>query len=144
MNVRAPERGSGLIEFTLLIMVLLLLILGVFDFGMAVEQGIVVSAAAHDGAEFGAAEGNANNTAGMQTAALNAAQGISGLSAIASTWCTCTAGGITVSCTSLCSTYYAPIQYVQVTTSATVPVLLRFAGLPSTIPLSGISTLRAR
>jgi Flp pilus assembly protein TadG len=138
------ECGSGLIEFTLLMMLLMLSALGVFDFGMAIEQGIVISAAAHDGAEYGAAEGNANNTTGMQTAALNAAKAIIGFSATATTWCTCTAGGATVSCTSTCSTYYIPIQYVQVKTSATVPVLIKFPGLPDTIPLTGSATLRAR
>ena len=123
----------------------MLLTLGVFDFGLAIEQGIVVAAAAHAGAEYGAADGNANNTSAMVTAALNAAPGLSLVTATATTWCTCTSGGTTtVSCASLCNTYDIPIQYVQVKTDATIPVLIRFAGLPTTIVLSSSSTLRAR
>lgn len=144
MISKVAERGSGLIEFTLLILVLMLLALGVFDFGLAIQQGIVVSAAAYAGAEFGAAEGNLNNTVGMQTAALKAAPGL-GITANATSFCTCSAGSTnTVSCTTLCNTYDLPIQYVQVQASVTVPVLFRFAGLPLTIPLSATSVLRAR
>jgi len=146
MMAPGSRQGSALIEFSLMIMVLMMLSIGVVDFGLAIEQGIVVSSAAHAGAEYGATEGNSNNTASMQTAALNAGKSLgSTLTATATTWCTCTAGSLTtVSCTSLCSLYDPPIQYVQVQTTATVPILLRFSGLPRTIPLNGNSTLRAR
>ena len=145
-GVRRFQRGGVLVEFSLLILVLMLLTLGAFDFGLALEQGIVVSSAAHAGAVYGASEGNANGIAGMQTAALNAAKSLgSSMTATATTWCTCVAGSsTTVSCSSLCSTYNPPMQYVQVQTSITVPVLFHFSGLPLTIPLSGNSILRAR
>jgi Flp pilus assembly protein TadG len=141
---KAGGRGSGLIEFTLLILVLMLLALGVFDFGLAIEQGIVVSAAAYAGAEYGAAEGNLNDTVGMQTAAVHAASGL-GITANPSTFCTCSPGSTNiVSCTIRCNTYDLPIQYVQVQASVTVPVLFRFSGLPLNIPLSATAVLRAR
>jgi len=141
---RQGERGAVVIEFALMILVLMLLALGVIDFGMAVQQGMVVSAAAHAGAVFGVGEGNANNTSGMQSAAQSAAQGLVAITATASTWCTCSAGGTAVSCSSLCNLVDTPIQYVQVQTSATVPMMFRFTGLPASIPLTGNATLRAR
>lgn len=144
MTFTAPERGTALIEFALLMTTLLLMILGVFDFGLAVEQAMAVSSAARAGAGFGASEGNANNTTGMQNAAVNAVTGLTTITATATTWCTCTAGGTTVSCSSTCNTYDVPIQYVQVQTSATLPVLFRFSTLPLTIPLSGNSIMRVR
>jgi Flp pilus assembly protein TadG len=142
---KTSEHGSALIEFSLLILVLLLLALGVFDFGFAIEQGIVVASAAHAGAEYGAAEGNCNNTAGMQSAAMAAAPGIANFSATATTWCVCVAGSSSViPCTTNCNIYDLPIQYVQVQTSASVPVLIPFTGLPPSISLTGVSTMRAR
>ncbi len=146
MNPCFRERGSALIEFSLLIMSLMLITLGVFNFGLAIQQGMSVSAAAHAGAVYGATEGNYQNTSGMQTAALAAAKGISStVTATATSWCTCTDGSTTaVACNSLCNTYNPPFAYVTVTTSATIPLLFRFANLPLTIPLSGSSTLRVR
>ncbi len=146
MTRRARARGSGLIEFALLILVLMLIALGVFNLGLAIEAGDTISAAARAGAFFGAADGNANNTSGMQSAALTSAKGLTAtMSASATTWCTCSAGSAaTVSCTSLCNTYNPPIQYVQVQTSATIPLLFNFPGVPLTIPMTASFTLRAR
>jgi hypothetical protein len=97
----------------------MLLALGAADFGLIIEQGIAVSAAAHAGADFGAVEGN--------------------------TWCTCSVNSSTVVvCTSLCNTYDLPVQYVQVQTTTTVPMLFRFPGLPLNVSLGGYSILRAR
>jgi Flp pilus assembly protein TadG len=138
------ERGSGLVEFTLLILVLMLLALGVFDFGIVIQRGMAISAAVRAGAEFGAADGNANNTAGMISAAQSAAPTISSLHVSAATWCACTPNGTTVSCGSLCNTYDLPIQYVQVNAGASAPVMFRFPGIPRYISLAGSSTLRAR
>ena len=146
MRGKTLARGSGLIEFALLILVLMLLALGVFNLGLAIEAGDTISAAARAGAFFGASDGNASNTSGMQNAALNAATGLTAsMTANASTWCTCSAGSaVTVSCTSLCNTYNPPVQYVQVQTSATIPLLFNFPGVPLTIPLTATFTLRAR
>jgi hypothetical protein len=122
----------------------MLLTLGVVNFALAIEQGIAVSAAAHAGAEFGAVEGNENNLIGMQTAATVSTNAVS-ISALASTWCTCSVNSSNiVSCTSICNTYDLPVQYVQVTTTATVPVLIPYTSLPSNIKLAGSSVLRAR
>jgi Flp pilus assembly protein TadG len=146
MTRKRNQRGSALIEFSLVITVLMLLALGVFDFGLAIEQGITVLAAAHAGAEYGATEGNSNDIVGMQNAAASAAPGLANFSVIASTWCTCSVTtGIAVNCsTTVCNTYDLPSQYVQVQTSAAMPILFGFAGSPVSIPLSGVSTLRAR
>ncbi len=145
-RVRAStgERGSVLLEFACIVPVLMLLALGAADFGLIIEQGIAVSAAAHAGADFGAVEGNANNTAGMQSAAIAAAPGVQ-ISAVANTWCTCSVNSSTVVvCTSLCNTYDLPVQYVQVQTTTTVPMKFRFPGLPLNVSLGGYSILRAR
>jgi Flp pilus assembly protein TadG len=132
------------VEFAFMVPVLMLLTLGVVDFGLIIEQGIAVSAAAHAGANFGAVEGNANNTSGMQSAALAAAPGVT-MVAVATTWCTCSVNSSTiVSCTIVCNTFDLPLQYVQVKTSASIPMLFRFSGLPLNVQVAGSSLLRAR
>jgi Flp pilus assembly protein TadG len=152
----AKERGSVLIEFCLLINVFLLMAMGVCDFAIAIEQGMVITAAARAGAEYGAAEGNFNDLAGMQTAATNSAKTVASMTATATSWCTCTAGGVAVSCSSTCSAYSPtypaiqlqnidqPIHYVQVHTAATMPILFRWVNIPLTVPLAGNSIVRSQ
>lgn len=142
--MRSKERGSAIIEFAVCISALLLLFLGVVDFSMAIARSMLLTGSAEAGARYGAADGNANDIAGMTAAASKAAYGVSGLTVKASTWCACSAGGGMVSCTTTCNTYDLPIQYVQTQTSATVPLLFRFSGIPLAIQLSGSATLRAR
>ena len=142
--MREREAGSALVEFTFIVPVFMLLTLGVVNFALAIEQGIAVSAAAHAGAEYGAVEGNQNNLIGMQTAASVSTNAVS-ISAVASTWCTCSVNSSTVvSCTSICNTYDVPVQYVQVRTTANVPVLIPYSSLPANVKLAGSSVLRAR
>jgi len=142
--VSRREAGSTLIEFTFVVPVFMLLTLGVVNFALAIEQGIAVTAAAHAGAEYGAVEGNQNNLIGMQTAASVSTNAVT-ISAVASTWCTCSVNSSAiVSCTSICNTYDLPVQYVQVKTTATVPVLIPYMSLPGNVKLAGSSILRAR
>jgi Flp pilus assembly protein TadG len=150
------EGGAALIEFCLLINVFLLMAMGVCDFAIVIEQGMVVTAAARAGAEYGASEGNFNDLAGMQTAAANSAKTIASMTATATSWCACTAGGIAVSCASTCSAYSPtyptiqiqnidqPIHYVQVHTAASMPVLFGWVSIPLTVPLAGNSIVRSQ
>ena len=122
----------------------MLLLMGVIDFGLATQQAMVVSEAAYAGAQYGAIAGNSTNFAGMQTIATNSAKGISGFTVTASEWCACSPGGASVSCSSTCSSYGAPVAYVQVITKATASLLFRFTGIPLTVPLQGVCVLRVQ
>jgi Flp pilus assembly protein TadG len=153
---RGQERGAALVEFCLLTNLFLLMAMGVCDFALVIEQGVVVTAAARAGTEYGAAEGNFNDLAGMQTAATNSAKTVTGMTATATSWCACTAGGTPVSCASTCSAYSPtypaiqlqnidqPIHYVQVRTAATMPVLFGWVNIPLTVPLAGNSIVRSQ
>jgi len=138
------ERGAALIEFALLVSSLLLLCLGFVSLSLAITQSITLTACAQAGARYGAAEGNANDTSGMTAAANKAAFGMSGMTVHPKTWCACTAGGSQVSCTSTCNSYDLPVQYVKVQTSATIPLLFHFAGIPLNIRIAGNAVMRAR
>jgi len=143
-NQHFRQRGSALVELALLFTVLMLLLLGVIDFSLVIQQSMVVSDAAYAGAQYGAISGNSSSFTAMQTIATNAAPGISGFSAVATKWCACSAGGASVSCTSTCATYGIPVVYVQVVTTATASLLFKYTGLPLTIPLRGICVLRVQ
>jgi Flp pilus assembly protein TadG len=144
MSRAKTQRGSAVVELSLLFGVLLLLLLGVIDFALATQQAMVVSEAAYAGAQYGAISGNSSNFATMQTIATNSAKGISGFSATASKWCACSPGGATVSCASTCSSYGTPVAYVQVITTATATVLFKYTGIPISIPLRGVCVLRVQ
>jgi Flp pilus assembly protein TadG len=144
MRRRRSQSGQALIEFAMIFTLLMMLILGVIDFSLLTEQAMVIDEAAFAAAEYGAASGNSSNFAGMQTVATNSARGIVGFVATASTWCACSPGGAAVSCTSTCTSYGKPIEYVQVITSATASLLFGFTGIPLTVPLRGVCILRVQ
>ena len=148
MNFLRSEEGSSLLEFALILPLVLLLFIGVVDLGFAVAESMSVEDAARAGAEYGSLPGKSNDLVGMQSAAQNAANGLSTLQVTASNWCSCTPNGSAVSCTSTCPGN--PVEYVQVQTSATVSTvlgvstILNYTGFPSTLTLQGFSALRVQ
>ncbi len=142
---KSCQRGSVTVEFALLISFLLVLFLTIVDFSKSTADSMALEAAAQAGARYGVAEGNLNDTVGMSAAATAAAPAVSGMAVVASTFCTCTSGGSTVTCASImCNTYDLPMQYVKVQTSATVPLLFHFGGIPLNIQMSATAVLRAQ
>lgn len=152
MKVIDSDAGSALLEFSLLVPLVVIMFLGVVDFGVAIGQGMTVQDAARAGAEYGTIAANvptaANgwDTSGMQTAATTAANGLVGFNApVATTWCTCTVGGGQVGCTNSVAACPAgiQIQYVQVQTSANVQLLVNFYGTTS-LTVNGLAVLRVQ
>lgn len=139
------EAGSVVVEFALILPVLAFLFIGMVDFGLGVRQAVIVSEAAHAGTRFGSLPGKSTDLQGMQNAAIASAAGLSPFTATATNWCSCTANGARVSCTggTVCGGT-APLGYAQVSTSASLPVLLGYPGLPVSFPLSGFSAVRIR
>lgn len=89
-NLLKKERGSNLVEFTLIITVLLLLIMGTIEFGRVMNAQILVTNSAREGARLGAVGGSAasietkienmigNLSAGNLTVTVTNAQGTPG------------------------------------------------------------------
>ncbi len=143
MRIAKSEDGSALLEFSLIVPIMALIALAIVDLGLAIVQGMTVEDAARAGAEYGSLAGNATNTTGMRAAAITAANGLAGFTANATTWCSCTPGGSVVSCSSTC-TSLTPVRYVQVQTSASMPVLIGWTNITSSFPLSGTAVLRVQ
>lgn len=135
--------GIALVEFALVAPLLLLLLAGVLDYGMALRTASSVAAAARAGAQYGTSDPvHISDTAGIQAAAVNAAPDVHNLSVTSATACQCPGGGV-VSCTGSCSG--SPmLVYVQVTAQSTAPTLFQYSGLGFTGKISIRASMRAQ
>src|ERR1043166_6026482 len=83
------QRGNTMIETALASTMMFLMLSGVIDFGRAYYFADAAASAARAGAQFGIeSPANVGNTAGMQAAATNDAQGISNIT-VTPTWPYC-------------------------------------------------------
>jgi len=142
MNV-SRKRGIAIIEFALLLPLMLLLLGGVLDFTVLLRAAIAASDAARAGAQYGClSSANSSDTAGMQSAALNAAADVSGVTASASRSCQCSDGS-SVSCAGSCPS--GPVRvYVTVTARTTVSAIFSYAQVPFSGAVSSTATMRAQ
>ena len=140
----SSRRGFASIEFALILPLLLFLVAAVVDYTLLMRAAIAVGDAARAGAEFGSiSTANAANTSGIQTAALNAAPDISGLTASAAKVCSCSNGN-TVNCSGgTCPS--GPVRtYVQVTVKTTVSAMFTYPQLGYTGAVKAMATMRAQ
>jgi Flp pilus assembly protein TadG len=130
------QRGQALIEFAFIILAMALLALGVADFALAIQQGMLVQEAAAAGALYASLNTyNAGQTTSSQSAATTAGIGASGLNTTVTYYCVCTLGGSTVSCTSSCSGD-RPQMYVQSTATSSFNSMFPYSILPKNFNLS--------
>lgn len=129
------EDGTALIEFSLLLPVLVILLIGTVDYAFFFEQQMTLTGGAAAGAAYGTLPGKSSDLAGMRTAALAASSGLQGLVATTSQFWTCTPSGPHLDRYTLCSDGNTAHQWVEVDVSATLPAALAFPGLPSDLTL---------
>jgi len=136
MKPEKGQRGQALIEFAFIVMIMALLALGVVDFALAIQQGMLVQEAATAGALTASFDTySASEPDLWQSAATTAGIGARGLSISTTSYCTCSAGGATIFCTNSCSGD-RPQMYVQVTATSRFASLFPYNVLPSTFNLS--------
>lgn len=134
-------RGGAALELAVIFPVLLLLLIGVIDYGRAFFTSVIVANAARAGAEWGASDpANAINTAGIIAFAQADGQE-AGIVATARRYCECGTGVANVGCTA-CPGGAAPDVWVEVTARKTVSMLLPYPGLPRNISLVRTSAFR--
>jgi len=139
------QRGQALIEFAFIVMVMVLLALGVVDFGLAIQQGMLVQEAATAGALYGSfSTYNATQTAAWQSAATTAGIGANGLSISTSSFCMCSISGGNVACSTTCSTGIKTRLYVQVTATSSFASMFPYNMLPQTFNLSSTVVMEAQ
>lgn len=148
---RARQGGQAMMELCLVLPVLLLLLVGVIEFGRAAYFDIEVTDAARAGALYGAQSmADAADQPAITQAVMNNAQDVPPppTSTITSTVsCTCPDSG-TVGTVGDCTggaLGCTPAQvYVTVEVQYPLQTLFQFPGIPSPFNLTGISTMPVR
>jgi Flp pilus assembly protein TadG len=143
---RRTDAGGAALEFAVVIPVLVLLGIGVVDFGRAFFTGIAVANAARAGAQWGAHTVDASGKPdSMRIVAENDAQDIGSITVTTNRVCKCTTG-VGVDCAGTCPTvgYEQPEVFVTVAVSKTVNFILRYPGIPQSMTFRDSATFRAQ
>jgi Flp pilus assembly protein TadG len=142
-HFRKSEYGGALVELAVVTPVVLLLAIGVIDYGRVYFTSVAVANAARAGAEYGTAmPANQVDTVGIRTfAQLDGAEAGS-ISIVATTIYKC--GGTVVSASATCAGYGVPRVYVEVTATKAVTMFLKHVGLPATVTVARTATFRAQ
>lgn len=141
---RRSDAGSAAVEMALILPLLALLALGVSEFGRIYFAAITVADAARAGAQYGAQNTvTSTDSAAINQAARNEAGDIGAIAASSNRFCRCPDGS-SPSCTGTCTGYGIPEVFVRVSTSMTVTLLMRYPGMPATIPISRSATFRVQ
>lgn len=119
ITIKRADRGSALVEMTLIAPLLLILLLGLIEAGKAGDYAIRVASAARAGVQYGAQnEATAGDTQGMQNAATADAE-YAGISAVAApTFCACADGTASTCQQGDCASSHR-LQWVEVTATGT-------------------------
>jgi Flp pilus assembly protein TadG len=136
--------GGALVELALIVPIFTVLLVGAAEFARLAYAAIEVSNAARAGVAYGSqSSSTASNLTGMQTAATNDSPNVSGLTATATEFWSCSNAPSTQSSTPpTCTTGNHLLNYVQVRTTATVDPLIHVPGLPTTYTLRGLAIMR--
>lgn len=81
---RRDEQGAALVEFVLVVPILILLLLGTAEMGLAIRDWLTVTSASRAGARVGSAAGNAESADQAILAAVEAAMSTSDFSSVTS------------------------------------------------------------
>jgi Flp pilus assembly protein TadG len=139
--LKPRQKGSAAIELAIAIPSLMLILLGTADFGRLYYEAVAVENAARCGTQFAVVStANHSNFAGMQQAALNELQGLSGGTATAVHLCRCSWSQEN-DCSSNCG---SKRTYVQVTVRKTFNTLVPYPGIPSPVQLRAVSIMRIK
>ena len=149
--IRALEKlfrhhaGNVTIEFGFVILFMITLGIGAYDFGNLGYQKIAITSAARAGVQYGAQDQvTAADTAGMIQAARNDAADVNGELAItARQYCSCPGQG-EVSCSILCADGSFSYMYVEVAAEDQVELLFPYPYVTSPQTVASTNTMRVR
>jgi Flp pilus assembly protein TadG len=147
-SIHLSRQGNAAVEFALLSPLLLIMLTGVVEIGMAGYQAMQVQASVEAGVLYVAQNGAGNLTA-IGQAVVNAT-GTTGIAAtpvpVAYCGCPTTAGIVsqTSNCTSVCPDGTAPGHYVQINAALAHSTIMPFLTLPLPATLTASSTIRVQ
>jgi Flp pilus assembly protein TadG len=136
------SQGQSTLELALLLPTLIVMLIGIAEYGRFAYAAIEVSNAAHAGVQYGAQSHiTAADNSGMQAAAIADAPDITVMTATASHFCICSNGSASTCLNTDCSGNRI-LEYVQVNTTATVPPIFQYPIISKTLTLTGVATMR--
>ena len=140
------RRGGAMLELVVAMPLLVLLCIGVMDYGRVYFTSVAVSNAARAGAEWGITyPAYAFDPARQQSFAKLDGAEAGTITVTSSTVCRCAATTVSCGSTTVCGSGYGePRVFVTVTASKNVAMLLTYPGLPSTISIVRSATFRAQ
>jgi hypothetical protein len=143
-RLRRSERGTAILELAIAIPVLVLLAIGVADFGRMFFTGIAVANAARAAAEYGAASvDNSGDTARINQAGRDDAADLGGVTVTSSRFCRCPNGSEPDCASGTCVGYPMEV-FVKAYAQKTVSLILRYPGFPASMTFRDSATFRAQ
>ena len=140
-GLHRSESGGAMVELAVVLPVLILIAIGVMDYGRVYFTSVAVANAARAGAEWGAADiGHQTQFTNMENFAKLDGAEAAPLTVTASRVCRC--GATAVACSTSCGTYGPPRVFISVTASKVVTMLLNWPGLDPTVTVSRTATIR--
>ena len=143
-NILSRE-GAAAIELALIAPILLLMILGVVDFGGAYSAKLRLDSAARSGVQF-ALQNTANitNTGGIGQV-VDAASGLdpATITTTVTQFCECDDGS-SIACNGTCAGGGFPRTYLTVSVQRQYPILFSYPGVSNPLPLTGRATVRVQ
>ena len=141
------RRGGAILELAIALPLLIVICIGVMDFGRVYFTSVAVSNAARAGAEWGITypQSTPFQTANqISFAQLDGAEA-GGITVTASTECKCGATTVTCNSTTDCGGGFgAPAIWITATASKSVAMLISYPGIPSTVPITRTAIFRAQ
>ncbi len=144
-SIARDTGGNVTLEFAAVIPVLVLLAIGIFEFGQVAITKSQIGSAAKAGVQYGTLDHSAaNDPAGMVQAALNDIGETNQTFAItARQFCSCPVSG-ELSCSETCADgAYSPM-YVEVDVQTTKALTFSYPGFPESINMSSVNRSRVR
>jgi TadE-like protein len=140
----ARQRGQSALEVALLAPVLLLMLLGTIEIGRYTYFAIETTNAARAGVQYGAQSPvDSMDAAGIVLAASNDAPDLKQLSVRSQDLCACSSTPSEyVGCPAQDCGSGHPVTFLKVDTTARIPPLFRYPGLPGTFRASGQAIMR--
>ena len=136
-NRSSQEAGQSLVELAVALPLMLLMLLGVVEFGQVAYVSIELSKAAMAGVQYGAQNGNtATDNTGIQNAASAAAPDLPGLTATSSFSCVCSDGTASTCQRTDCPNSHSE-ETVSVQTQYSLKPIITLPNFGSTFNLSG-------
>ena len=143
---RGVRLGAAALELAIALPVLVLLAVGVADFGRMFYTGIAVANAARAAAEYGShAVANSTDTSLINQAGRNDAADAGSVTVTSERFCRCPDGTAPDCGTGTCTAPYdQPEVFVTARAVKTIALIIRYPGLPQTLTFRDSATFRAQ